>query len=141
MTERTGARPSRPSPPRGNALAWRLYIVTGLAALYVLAWRAVGGAHATRGGAPSEPGDEPAIATPPQPVATRPRSTVWLDELPIAARAAITPPAGWRVLSRDDLAAPAPVLAPVPTSTITSAPPRVVRAPATRRLRVRTRSS
>lgn len=50
---------------------------------------------------------------------------VWIDQLPEAERPKIVPPAGWRVASRDEQAA---------------APP-LVRAPASRPVRVRTRSS
>lgn len=56
------------------------------------------------------------------PVAQR---AVWIDQLPPAERPELISPAGWRIASRDERAA---------------APP-LVRAPASRPVRVRTRSS
>lgn len=62
----------------------------------------------------------PAAATAPAPP-----PPVWIDQLPEDERPTVVPPAGWRVASRDEQVA---------------APP-LVRAPSSRSLRVRTRSS
>jgi hypothetical protein len=66
-------------------------------------------------------------ATPGPVAATAPAApyAVWIDQLPAIERPTVVPPAGWRVASRDEQVV---------------APP-VVRAPASRPLRVRTRSS
>jgi len=99
-----------------DKLELRLYTVAVLAAVYVLAWRSmIGGAQpATTTAAATAPLESPAA--------------VWLDEVPTSQRPLLKLPSGWRLASRDDtaVAAPAPV---------------VVRAPASRPLRVRTRSS
>lgn len=65
--------------------------------------------------------------TPRQPTVAAPAALrgVWIDQLSDADRPRVVPPAGWRVGSRDEQVA---------------APP-LVRAPASRPLRVRTRSS
>ena len=68
------------------------------------------------------------VSTTPPPAAVSvpaPPRAVWIDQLPEAERPTVVPPAGWRVASRDEQAV---------------APP-VVRAPASRPVRVRTRSS
>lgn len=68
------------------------------------------------------------VSTTPPPAAVSVPSTpqaVWIDQLPATERPMVVPPAGWRVASRDEQAA---------------APP-LVRAPASRPIRVRTRSS
>ena len=109
--------PRRTTPwlPLG-ALELRLYLVAALAGVYVLTFRAIGGGHATTTSLPA-----------PTPVSSLPPA-VWLDQLPVAQRPVVVPPPGWRLASRGEaaVAAPAPV---------------VVRAPASRPLRVRTRSS
>lgn len=50
---------------------------------------------------------------------------VWLDQLPLAERPPVAPPTGWRVASRDEQ----------------TATPALMRAPASRPVRMRTRSS
>lgn len=106
---------------------WRLYILAVLALVYAGVWRAIT-ASAPPTAAP-ETVATPATAADAVPAALPPAR--WLDDVPLGERPAFAVPAGWRVLARGE-----PVTAPV------GAPaPRVVRAPATRRLRVRTRSS
>lgn len=114
---------------RITPLELRLYIVTLLAAVYVVAWRAIaGGAEPSAPSATPVAGQVPAAApTPARPAAT------WLEDLPPAQRPPLVAPAGWRVVSRDTVATTAP------PATVRPAP-RVVRAPG-RPLRVRTRSS
>jgi len=112
-------------PPGGRRLTvveWRLYVVAALAAIYALVWRAIDQPAASGGDLARAPAKGPA---PPAP------ATVWLDELPVAQRPAIAAPAGWTVIDRG--ATPAP---PAPVER-----PRIVRASASRPLRVRTRSS
>jgi hypothetical protein len=68
------------------------------------------------------------VSATPRPVAETAPATpraVWIDQLPEADRPTAVPPAGWRVASRNEQVV---------------APP-VVRAPAARPLRARTRSS
>ena len=67
------------------------------------------------------------VAATPQPAVSVPAAprAVWIDQLASTERAKIAPPAGWRVASRDEQAAA----------------PALVRAPASRPIRVRTRSS
>jgi len=65
---------------------------------------------------------KPRSATTPAPATPR---AAWIDQLPSNDRPTVVPPAGWRVASRDEQVAPPPI----------------VRAPASRPLRVRTRSS
>ena len=110
---------------RRSPRAWRLYLVTGLAGTYLLAWRAVGGltpstTSTAPGGDPPEPaGTEPARTA-------EPARTVWLEELPASARPPVALPSGWQLATRRPTTAP---------------PPRLIQAPARRPLRVRTRSS
>ena len=113
--------PSRHAAPRLRlgALELRLYLVAVLASVYVLTFRAVGGGH--------DASTSPAAPTAPHPVTSLPPA-VWLDQLPVAQRPVVVPPPGWRIASRGEAAAAAPA-------------PVVVRAPASRPLRVRTRSS
>ena len=68
------------------------------------------------------------VSSTPRPVAATapaPPRAIWIDQLPEADPPPAVPPAGWRVASRDEQ-----VIAPP-----------LVRAPAARPLRVRTRSS
>ena len=68
------------------------------------------------------------VSATPQPAAVPAPAThhaVWIDQLPSTERPKVIPPAGWRVASRAEQAAALPL----------------VRAPASRSLRVRTRSS
>lgn len=102
----------------------RLYVVAILAAVYTVSWRAITGSGALHG--PNETpaaADEPAVPT--DPAAP---TAVWLDDLPAAERPPMVLPAGWRVVPRG-------------TTPTLATPPRVVRVPAPRPLRVRTRSS
>ena len=113
-------RPRRTTPRLGlSALELRLYLVAVLAGVYVLTFRAIGGGNGTSPSVPAAP--SPVSALPP---------AIWLDQLPAAQRPAVVPPPGWRLASRGESAAASPAPAPV-----------VVRAPASRPLRVRTRSS
>lgn len=91
--------------PRSGAREWRLYIIAAIAGVYVLAWSRIAPAPHTQVAEPT----------------TR---SIWLDELPRADRPLVSPPAGWRVVDRRDVATPIPRRVP---------PPRTVR--------VRTRSS
>lgn len=65
------------------------------------------------------------VSATPRPVATTEPRPRWLGQLAEAERPAVAPPPGWRVASEAERVAA----------------PRVVRAPASRSLRVRTRSS
>jgi len=67
------------------------------------------------------------ISASPQPAVSVPAAprAGWIDQLASTARPSVEPPAGWRVASQDELA---------------SAPP-LARAPASRPIRMRTRSS
>lgn len=97
----------RDKPPPLAAADAKLYAVAVIAVVYLIAWYEVS-------------------ATPPSAAAgvpTAPRA-VWIGQLREAERPEVTPPAGWRVASRNEPAAPA-----------------LVRAPASRPVRVRTRSS
>jgi len=96
---------------------WRLYITTGLAVLYLACWRAICGV------APALPPESSRTTAAPVP----PRATLWLDELPAARRPPILLPAGWTVADRGAPGA--------------SSLRRLVHAPVSRPIRVRTRSS
>jgi len=99
-------------------LEGRLYIIAVLAGVYLFAWRAIAGTT-TPSAAP-----RPSVAE----VAPAHSLAVWLDDLPVAKRPALLLPTGWRLASGGEPA-------------ITLPAPRMVRAPASRPLRVRTRSS
>jgi hypothetical protein len=99
------------------ALVWRLYITAALAAIYLACWRAVGGAATVAPFASA-----PTAGVPPP---SRQRAAVWLDEIPVARRPQIAPPAGWTVVER--------------AGSVVSR--RGVHAPVARPLRARTRSS
>jgi hypothetical protein len=108
-------RPARAAPRiRASPLELRLYCVALLAAVYVVAWRSMSA------GAPPSVAPVLAVET-----ATPVARVVWLDELPPAQRPVLALPPGWRLASRGEL-----TVAPV-----------VARAPASRPVRVRTRSS
>jgi hypothetical protein len=121
---RTGsAAATAPATPRAAArlavtpLELRLYAVASLAAVYAVAWLLVW----------RSPG--PASDAAPAPVeAEVAPPAVWLDELPPAQRPVLAVPAGWRLASRGERAGRAEL-------------PPVIRAPASRPLRLRTRSS
>lgn len=103
-------------PPRISItpLESRLYIVALLAAGYLVTWRAI---------APGASVTIPAVEV------ARPQSPVaWLEDVPASERPAIALPPGWRLVSRGE-----------PTATVSV--PRVARVPASRPMRVRTRSS
>ena len=106
-------------PPRIglSALEWRLYLVTGLAAIYTAAWLAMAAAVPPPMAAAGA--EEPAAAAAP--------ATVWIDQLPPAAQPVVVLPAGWMRAS--------------PATPVVRAAAPVVRATPTRRVRVRTRSS
>jgi hypothetical protein len=114
----TDTRAPRPSPRIPlTPLELRLYVAAILAAVYLVSWRAI---------APDAASPERS-AGPGTPEESGPPAAVWLDELPAAQRPPLALPGGWRLASRTEApAAPAP---------------RVVRAPASRPRRVRTRSS
>lgn len=101
-TERPGLSP----------LELRAHLTALLAAVYTIAWRAIGG-HASTPAAPP-----PVISARPSP--SRPQ---WLDEIPPDRRPVVSVPAGWQIGGR------------------TSPAPALVRAPARAVHRVRTRSS
>jgi hypothetical protein len=101
-----------------SPLELRLYAVAVLAAVYLVAWRAIAG------GASSNPPRAVAAA---QPASGAP-AAVWLDDLPQAQRPSLALPTGWRLASRGEPA-------------VATTMPRVVRVPTPRALRVRTRSS
>ncbi len=115
--------PNRPRPwlaPREG----RLYIVTVLAGVYLFAFRAI--PTPPERGARSGPLED--ASTEPSSSGRSPSAAVWIDDLPADQRPSVALPAGWRVVSREDAARAASV-------------PRVARAPSSRRLRARTRSS
>lgn len=113
-------RPSRVAPRLAlSPLELRLYAVAVLAAVYLVAWRAIAG-----GGSPNPVAPAAAAAQP----ASGASTSVWLDNLPLAQRPSLALPPGWRLASRGEPA--------VATTT-----PRIVRVPTPRALRVRTRSS
>lgn len=90
----------------------KLYAVTVVAVAYLIAWYGVSAFPRPAAGAAPD----------------APRAVwraVWIDRLPNAEQPTARPPAGWRVASRDEQRA---------------APP-IERAPASRPLRARTRSS
>jgi len=117
MTRTDGPATARAERPRIGALELRLYAVALLAAVYTVAWRAIGG-HAPA------PASAPAAAM--EPPSREATPLVWIDRLPAETQPAIPLPAGWQRASAEPAAAP---------------PTRIVRAPARRVPRVRTRSS
>jgi len=116
-------------PPRTSATELRLYVVAILAVVYLVAWRAI--ATSTTGTvdeAPVPVASTPASAPAPAPA----QRTVWIDDLPAEQRPQVVVPAGWHVVPHTSRTASTP-----------APPPRVqlVRVPASRTMRVRTRSS
>ncbi|HTJ42264.1 MAG TPA: hypothetical protein VL463_09240 [Kofleriaceae bacterium] len=106
-----------------SSLEWRAYLATALATVYAGVWLAAAPSAA------SSPAREP----PAEPPANAPSApTVWLEDLPAAARPSIAIPPGWVLASRT---APAPqsVVAPAPRVRATPRPARPIR--------IRTRSS
>lgn len=117
--DRTNNTERKRGPARTSAFELRLYVVAILAAVYLVAWRTI----ATP--AKSVPIDEPPVPTA---TALAPaQRAVWLEDLPAAQRPQVAVPAGWHVVSRTT-SAPAPRV-------------QLVRVPASRPVRVRTRSS
>lgn len=128
MTERAARTPPRTAL---GPLELRLYATAALAIVYLFAWRAITG-RAPVGPAADRPAgtaasDRVAAGAPAALGAPR-AAAVWLDDLPAWARPAVVIPPGWRLAARGEAIVAAPA-------------PRVVRAPAGRPLRVRTRSS
>lgn len=119
MTTTEGARPA--AKPIRSASNLRSYLIASLATGYVAVWWWLG-APARRGAAPSSA----------EPIATeRSPQTVWLDELPSAARPAVSVPAGWHLADR----------AALPGSGRSPPARASIRASSTRPGRIRTRSS
>ncbi|MCE9575896.1 MAG: hypothetical protein K8W52_22285 [Deltaproteobacteria bacterium] len=126
----TATTTDRPSEPRRakqapriglSAQEWRLYLLSGLAAVYTAAWLALA-AGVDPAPVASAPGDAPAVAPGP--------ATVWIDQLPPAARPVVVLPPGWM------LASPSTTV-----TTVRAAIPATRATPTPRRVRVRTRSS
>ena len=113
-----------PSPPRSrprwevDARALRLWVISGLATTYLIAWWSF---------APAPTAVTAAAEPDPPPTALAP-TTVWWHELPPADRPAVALPPGWTVATG------------TPTTARPSVAPTAPRARPTRR-RVRTRSS
>jgi hypothetical protein len=109
--------PNRAAPHlRVSSLELRLYVAALFAVVYTISWRVIGG-HAAA--------TEPAIAA--VPTTHEPRPVVWIDDLPSSMRPAVVLPAGWELASEPQTSA--------------TPPARIVRVPARRVPRVRTRSS
>jgi hypothetical protein len=102
-----------------SPLELRLYVVAVLAAVYLVAWRAIAGDGSSNAVTPAAAAAHAASSAP---------TTIWLEDLPLAQRPSLALPSGWRLASRGEFA----------TATTM---PRVVRVPTPRALRVRTRSS
>lgn len=119
MTTTERARPA--TKPISSASNLRSYLIAFLATGYVGVWWCLG-APARRGAAPSS---VESIAT------TRSPQTVWLDELPSAARPAVSVPAGWHLADR----------AALPVSGRSPRARPSIRTSSTRPGRIRTRSS
>ncbi|HSD88936.1 MAG TPA: hypothetical protein VLB44_15520 [Kofleriaceae bacterium] len=120
-------------PPRTSAFELRLYVVAMLAAVYVVAWRVIATPTPTpTNAAPVDGAPVPVVSTPgPAPAAQPVHRTVWIDDLPAALRPQVVLPPGWHVVSRTSTAS-----TPAPQPRV-----QLVRVPASRPLRVRTRSS
>ena len=111
----------RRQPKRGlraavSPLELRLYLVALLGVVYTISWRAIGGQ------APATESQGATTAT------SEPKRMVWIDNLPPDMRPTIALPAGWQRETDPHASAAVP-------------PARVVRVPARRAPRVRTRSS
>lgn len=117
--------------PQLTGLEWRLYVVAALATIYVISWRVLerGGAAPAPTSAPLEASPQLAIEPPRRLPSPR---AIWLDDVPVSERPALSPPPGWVVTTRD-AAASRPAMQPVMRA------PQLTRVPAKRR--VRTRSS
>jgi len=114
-------KPSRAAPRLAlSPLELRLHAVAVLAAVYLVAWRAIAAGDSSNTLTPAAAAAAQAASGAP--------ATVWLDDLPPAQRPSLALPPGWRLASRG---------APAVAATM----PRVVRVPTPRALRVRTRSS
>ena len=113
-------KPSRAAPRLAlSPLELRLYAVAVLAAVYLVAWRAIAGDGSSNPAIPAAAAVKASSGAPP---------TVWLDDLPPMQRPPLTLPTGWRLASRGE-------------HSVATTMPRVVRVPTPRALRVRTRSS
>jgi hypothetical protein len=108
----------RPEPRiRLSSLEWRLYLTTLLSGIYVIAWIT----FAAR--APRTVTDATASnARGTLPASSRSRF-VWISDLPVAERPAVSLPPGWAMAASQ------------------TPRPEVVRRPATTKLRIRTRTS
>lgn len=111
-------QPDRGALLRMTPLELRSYLATLLAAVYTIAWRAIGGQ------APAAP---PPLATPPP--ASEPQRFVWIDRLPPDLQPAVALPPGWQRAPEPRASAPS-----TQPATAAHAPSRGVP-------RVRTRSS
>ncbi|HET9992564.1 MAG TPA: hypothetical protein VFQ65_28720 [Kofleriaceae bacterium] len=100
-------------------LEGRLYIVALLAGGYLFAWRAIDATTSM---------STPTVTAPIDKVAVPQSPFVWFDDLPRAQRPVLSIPPGWQLTSRGG-----------PGLTVPSS--HVTRIPASRPLRVRTRSS
>ena len=116
---KTEPPPARPPVLMLSGLEWRLLLTSVLASTYLVVWLAL-----SRSLPPEAQATAPPIARQGTRV-ERGQGPVWLSDLLLSRRPVVTLPAGWTH------AAP-------PTR---AARPRMVRAPATRPVRVRTRSS
>lgn len=99
---------------RSGAREWRLYIVAAVASVYVVAWSRISPTPQAATAAPASTAGSPAAT-----VAPPASHAVWIDQLPSGKRPAIAPPAGWRLASRTETAAPVPQRVP------TAAPRRI----------------
>lgn len=114
MSDATPRRPRLSFTP----LEIRLFVVSALAGGYLFAFRAI--AHP-----PTTIDTIDTIDTVGM-VDRAPAPAVWFDDLPLAQRPAVALPPGWRLAARSEPPTPAP---------------RVAQSPASRPVRVRTRSS
>lgn len=116
--------PSGTKPQLGSGLTsmeLRFHVITVLAAVYLVSWRVI-----TAGSAPpADPPPPPMPSAPAIPRQDTPASTARIDG--VARRPWYTVPAGWHVVDWDSVRA--------------LAPRKLERAPASRPVRVRTRSS
>ncbi|MEZ4400746.1 MAG: hypothetical protein R3B06_12045 [Kofleriaceae bacterium] len=117
MTTESPRPRARPRP----GVELRRWIIAALALAHVAVWRVV----------VRPAGDADAAADAARPVDAPGTPTgIWLDDLPVSERPSVAVPVGWQLVDRH---AVQPTLAP--------ARPRLVRAPAARPRRVRTRTS
>lgn len=101
--------------PRASPLEWKLGVTLGLTLVYLCSWWGL---------ALSLPAAEPSapLQASELPVSGRPRA-LWLEQLPVAERPLLQPPAGWTLASTVE-----PADAPAP---------RIVRVSPPRRMRTR----